>query len=196
MDRTLEDPSGGYDALAQEFIRRRSPVIGVATVREWASALPSGGTVLDLGCGPGVPISVALMEEGLQVYGIDASPAMVEAFRERLPRARVRCEPVEDSSFFGRSFDGVVAWGLLFLLPAGAQVALIQRVAAALEPGGSFLFTAPEPECTWTDVLTGRELRSLGAVRYREELDRAGLPVAGELEDEGGNHYCLARRRE
>jgi 2-polyprenyl-3-methyl-5-hydroxy-6-metoxy-1,4-benzoquinol methylase len=33
--------------------------------------------VLDLGCGTGIPNSKILIDEGMTVYGIDASPTMV-----------------------------------------------------------------------------------------------------------------------
>jgi cyclopropane fatty-acyl-phospholipid synthase-like methyltransferase len=104
----------------------------------WARSLPGGAPVLDLGCGFGVPVSEALIDEGLAVHGVDVSPTMVAAFRQRLPQARVACERVEESRFFDRTFDGVVAIGLLFLLAPDAQRALIGRVARALIPvGGS-----------------------------------------------------------
>jgi len=89
MPRT-DNPSNGYDALAEEFIVSRAVHVGVATVRGWSRALPAGATVLDLGCGSGVPVSSTLMDEGLIVYGLDASPRMVAAFRSRFPRARSR----------------------------------------------------------------------------------------------------------
>lgn len=188
------DPSAGYEAAAGAFLRGRSPTIGAETVRAWARELPAGGAVLDLGCGHGAPISAALADAGLDVYGVDASPTLVAAFRARLPHAHVACEPVERSDFFGRTFDGAVAWGLLFLLPAEAQEALIHRVAAALRPGGRFLFTAPEPECAWTDVLTGRASVSLGAARYEAILADAGFVPLARHRDEGENHYHDARR--
>lgn len=194
-DHRASDSSGGYDALATEFMLRRSPTIGVATVRDWARALPPGGAVLDLGCGHGVPISEALIQDGFEVYGVDASPWMAAAFRARFPQAHVACEAVEDSGFFDRTFDGVVAWGLLFLLAADAQVALLHRVASALRPGGRFLFTSPEQACTWTDTLTGRQSISLGNKVYGETLAAAGLELLAEYQDEGENHYYDARKR-
>ncbi|MBA2669209.1 MAG: class I SAM-dependent methyltransferase [Gemmatimonadetes bacterium] len=194
MEHQAHVSSGGYDALAHEFMLRRDPTIGVATVREWARALPPGGAVLDLGCGPGVPISQVLIEDGLAVYGVDSSPTMVAAFRKRFPQAHVTCEVVEDSGFFGRTFDAVVAWGLLFLLPAAAQEALIHRVASVLHTGGRFLFTSPKQACTWTDVLTGRQSTSLGSEGYRTTLVAAGLALLTEHQDEAENHYYDARK--
>jgi SAM-dependent methyltransferase len=136
-----------------------------------------------------VPISEALTNEGFVVYGIDASPTLASTFHRRFPRAHLACEAIEHSRFFDRTFDGVIAVGLMFLLPAEAQRATIHKVGRALNGGGRFLFTSPAQKCTWTDVLTGRESLSLGAEEYKAVLSDAGLTLIGEHEDEGANHY-------
>jgi 2-polyprenyl-3-methyl-5-hydroxy-6-metoxy-1,4-benzoquinol methylase len=163
--------------------------VGLATVRAWAQALAPGAAILDLGCGHGVPISRTLLDDGFAVYGVDASARMTVVFRANLPQARVANEAVEDSRFFDRAFDGVVAWGLMFLLPAKVQSALIRKVAGALNPGGRFLFTSPEQACGWADLMTGRPSLSLGANGYKAALLAAGLTVVGEYRDDGDNHY-------
>src|SRR3982751_4068736 len=115
----MTDRSNGYEGVAAEFLagRRRAPstASGTREVREWARTLPRGAAVIDLGCGSGLPITKVLVSEGLNVYAIDAAPSLVEAFRHNLPETPVACESVEDSSFFNRRFDGVLAWGLMFL---------------------------------------------------------------------------------
>jgi SAM-dependent methyltransferase len=190
-----EDRSNGWEAVAHELIqsRQRWP-IGVTTVRAWARLLPAGASILDLGCGSGVPISGALLEDGFAVYGVEAAPSLAAAFRDRFPHAHVACEPVEESRFFDRTFDGAVAWGLLFLLPADAQRALIHRVARVLRPGGRFLFTAPAQACTWRDLSTRRTSLSLGAAAYERTLAQAGLILVETHVDEGENHYYDAAR--
>jgi len=187
------DPSNGYEAVANGFIsgRVRSSV-GASTVREWAKTLPKGATVLDLGCGSGVPISQTIVDEGLTVCGVDASPSMIAAFQARFPEAASECRPVEESEFFGRAFDAVVAWGLMFLLPPVVQAKLIAKVSRALKPGGNFLFTSPHQLCEWADNLTGRKSQSLGSAEYRRLLAANGLMVQNETEDEGNNNYYFA----
>ena len=185
--------SNGYEECAGDFIRSRRP-IGVARVREWSHLVPAGGTVLDLGCGPGVPISEVLIEQGLHVHAVDASPSMLAAFRSRFPAVPVECAPVEESSFFGMQFDGVLAWGLIFLLAPEAQRLVIGKAAAAVKDGGRLLFTAPAQVCSWNDVLTGRESVSLGRDEYVRLIEAAGLTVVGEFEDEGNNYYYSAIR--
>ena len=150
--------------------------------------------MLDLGCGHGVPLAMALIDDGFSVYGIDASPTLTAAFRSRFPHAHVACEAVEDSGFFARTFDAVLAIGLIFLLEADTQRDLLRKVAQALTPGGRFLFTSPRDGCAWTDVLTGRMSLSLGAEGYKAILASAGLTLLDEYLDEGDNHYFDARK--
>src|SRR5215510_13625441 len=191
----MTDRSNGYEGVAAEFLagrgdaRTRSKGIGVKAVREWARALPRGAAVIDLGCGAGFPITEVLVLEGLNVYAIDASPSFVQAFRRNLPGVPVACEAVEDSTFFNRTFDGALAWGLMFLLPAEEQRRLIQRVGGILVPGGHLLFTSCPEALVWNDAMTGLESRSLGAVEYRGRLTAVGLRVIDEYEDEGQNYY-------
>ena len=186
------DKSNGYEPMAEEFLAGRSGVIGVTTVRAWAQTLPRGVAAIDLGCGAGIPLTEILVSEGLDVFGVDAAPSLVRAFRRNLPKAAVVCEAVEESDFFHRTFGAVLAWGLLFLLSAEEQRRLIRKISRILAPGGSLLFTSPAAETVWTDVITGRESRSLGSKAYREELIDVGLEPSGECEDEGQNHYFEA----
>jgi SAM-dependent methyltransferase len=187
------DQSNGYEGVAIEFLTRRGSGramgVGVNMVRNWARTLPRGAAVADLGCGPGFPITEVLVAEGLNVFGVDAAPSFVQAFRRNLPGTPVVCEAVQDSKFFDRTFDAALAWGLMFLLSPEDQRRLIHKVAGILIPGGRLLFTAPAEIIVWNDAMTGLESRSLGAVEYRSEMTAVGLSVTSEYEDEGRNHY-------
>ena len=186
------DDSNGYEEAAEVFLRARNPVIGAATVLEWSKRLAPGSAVLDLGCGHGVPISRVLTEQCFRVYGVDASARLIAEFRKRFPAAHAEHAPVERSEFFRRPFDAAVAWGLLFLLPAATQKALIGRVARALRPGGAFLFTSPREAVTWADALTGRISISLGRDGYEQSLRAEGFTLTGDQIDEGDNYYYFA----
>lgn len=99
------------------------------------------------------------------------------------------CEAVQDARFFDRTFDGVLAWGLMFLLSSEDQRRLIRRIAEILVPGDRLLFTSPAEPVVWNDAMTGLESRSLGGEEYRRLLSAVGLRVTSEYEDEGQNHY-------
>ncbi len=195
------DRSNGYEGVSEEFLARRGSSssrqtgIGVKEVREWAKTLPRGSSVIDLGCGPGFPITVVLVEEGLQVFGVDAAPSFVAAFQRNLPGIPIVCESVLDSGLFDRTFDAVLSIGLIFLLKVEEQHRLIQRFADILAPGGRLLFTSTAKPAVWNDAMTGLESISPGAEKYRNLLAAAGISIADEYEDVGENHYFDAFRK-
>jgi hypothetical protein len=77
----------------------------------------------------------------------------------------------------------------MFLLPEENQKALIPKMAAALNPGGKLLFTAPFEKMTWNDAMTEQRSISLGAEQYKKLMLASGLSIGEEFDDEGGNHY-------
>lgn len=190
--------SNGYEDIASVFITgrgRNNSGVGASVVAAWSQTLPKGGTVLDLGCGTGVPISQVLIERGFKVYGVDASPTIVAAFRDRFPGVPVKCAAVEDSDFFARTFDAVVAWGLFFLLDAEVQHRLVKKISGVLQNGGRLLFTAPNESGSFPpDVMTGRPQFSLGYEEYRKALEVEGVLLVGTQRDEGENHYYFAQK--
>jgi SAM-dependent methyltransferase len=198
MSTATEDGSNGYEAVANIYIAGRGTrarvgdSVGAAVVKAWASAFPPGATVLDLGSGPGEPSTRILQEAGLTSYAVDASPTMAAAFRERFPDVPIEQNTVEASEFFNRTFRGVLAWGLLFLLDPAAQALVIQKVGRVLEPQGRFLFTAPREPLEWLDGMTDQPSQSLGEERYKRLLRDAGLKWVADAQDEGENHYYFA----
>jgi SAM-dependent methyltransferase len=130
-----------------------------------------------------------LVEEGLQIFGVDAAPSFVAAFQRNLPGTPIICESVLESKLFDRSFDAVLAIGLIFLFKAEEQQRLIQRFAEILVPGGRLLFTSTAKPAIWNDAMTGLQSISLGAEEYRKLLGASGISVTAEYEDVGENHY-------
>lgn len=191
----MPDLSNGYDDEAESFIADRSPTIGVPVVRSWARSLPPGTRILEVGCGDGIPVTRTLIDEGLEVHAVDASPKMVSAFRRNFPDTPITCEAAERLHIIDRRFDAALAWGLLFLLTPEQQKLVIENIGAALRRGGRLLFTAPRAAVTWIDISTGRESRSLGVAGYESLLSSAGLSLIAEYDDEGSkNHYYEAEK--
>ena len=188
------DKSHGYERIADHFIRARNSRIGPTVVREWCKSLHPGCAILDIACGHGVPTTQTLVDEGFQIYGVDASPTLLAEFRKRFPAAQAQCSAAEDSDFFGRTFDAIICWGLMFIVPIDVQRTLIQKTAGTLNPGGKFLFTSTKAANTWNDSLTGEESHSPGAEWYRTVLSAVGLIVERETSDEGENYYFFTAK--
>jgi cyclopropane fatty-acyl-phospholipid synthase-like methyltransferase len=187
------DQSNGYEEYAEVFMRARNNQIGPSSVLEWSRSLAPGSSVLELGCGHGV-ISQAVIDAGFSLHVVDASPKMIRAFQARFPTVPAECAAIEDSDFFRRTFDGIVAWGLMFLLPPDSQKLLIAKAAKALNPGGQFLFTSVQSAVRWNDSITECESVSLGQETYDSLLKAQGLTVHDHFTDIGENYYYVASR--
>jgi SAM-dependent methyltransferase len=96
----------------------------------------SGGQrVLDVGCGSGVFLQAAA-DLGADVYGIDASEALLELARQRVPEADLRLGDIEALPYDDDCFDVVAGFNSFFFavdLVAAPREA--QRVAKPGAPG-------------------------------------------------------------
>jgi SAM-dependent methyltransferase len=103
----------------------------------------AGGGVLEIGAGTGRLLREAL-RRGVDAWGIDVSPAMVERCRAQLPPSQRDRVSVADavSMRLGRRFALVVApFRVLSHVPAvDDQLRLLDAVHEHLAPGGAFVF--------------------------------------------------------
>lgn len=99
------------------------------------AALPSGGQVLELGCGAGRD-SMEMLRRGFEVTPTDGSPEMAREAGNRLGR------PVQVLLFGDLNavdaFDGIWANACLLHVPARALGRVISHIHRALHGGGLF----------------------------------------------------------
>src|SRR5262249_52442218 len=118
----------------------------IATLAE----LARGGRALELGIGTG-RIALPLAARGLEVHGIDASPAMVARLRDKPGGAEI---PVAMGDFADVSVEGTfslvyVVFNTFFgLLSQEEQVRCFENVARHLAADGLFVIEAFVPDMT------------------------------------------------
>ncbi len=185
-----------YDRIASWYAAARNPAVGLAEVDALMRLLPPGASVLDIGCGDGVPITRRLTEAGFRVRGLDSSAAMVARFRATLPGVPVRHSRVEEVRLPPDSLDAVVAWGVLFHLVADAQRAVFASIGTWLRPGGQLLFTSGDAAGEVDGVMEDVAFRyvSLSADDYRNVLAAAGLVPGPVCRDAWDNVVYTARK--
>jgi len=184
------DSATEYEKNAKDFLRGRDEsLVGYKVVRQWANKLPRGAEVLELACGGGYPVTRELLGSGLKIWAIDSSKTLLDEFQKRFPDVPVKCERVQDTNFFDRKFDAVLAVGFIFLLPEFEQTETIKRISTILNPGGRFLFMAPIKTGIWRDLNTGVQCSSLGYNKYKEILSKSGFKINFTVEDAGKNNY-------
>jgi SAM-dependent methyltransferase len=148
--------------------------IPLATVFADWSELPASGTVLDVGCGPGVLTEVLVSRFGGQhVLAVDPSPAFVAAAREHVPGVDIQQGVAERLPYDDDSVDAAVAQLVVhFMADPVAGLAEMRRVT---RPGGVV------SACVWDHAGGGGPLsvfwsavRSLGDP-VEDESRRAGV---------------------
>jgi SAM-dependent methyltransferase len=97
-----------------------------------------GGPVADVGCGPG-RISAHLAALGLDTFGIDLSPAMIEIARRDHPSLRFEVGSMTDLSLADAALGGLLGWYSLIHLPDEVIPGVLARFHGALRPGGLVL---------------------------------------------------------
>jgi SAM-dependent methyltransferase len=104
-------------------------------LRGFLALLPSGGSILELGCGAGNH-SAVMLAEGFSVRATDGSPEMAEIASQRLGHAveAMRFDQLDAHE----AYDGVWASACLLHVPRDELAGILARVHRALMPSGVF----------------------------------------------------------
>jgi SAM-dependent methyltransferase len=188
-----------YPLRVDPFLLYQKPYYDATALREFGLALrvlqqwvPSGGAVLDLGCGPGWS-SLFLARAGFDVVGVDISERMIEIARERAGQEQVSVDfavaDLEELSLEKRNFDGVLIFDALHHCPKYEQV--VARACAHLKPGGYLLVMEP----SWLHLVSPHAkeatrvygVTELGFTRFglRRTLRKAGFSRIWFYHDSG-----------
>lgn len=97
-----------------------------------------GGAVADLGCGPG-RVTAQLVELGLDAFGIDLSPGMIDVARSSHPGLRFEVGSMAALPLGDDELAGAVAWYSVIHTPPDRQGELFAEFARVLRPGGLLL---------------------------------------------------------
>jgi SAM-dependent methyltransferase len=161
------------------------------------AALPNGATVLDLGCGSGSPVALHMVERGLHVTGVDASPTLISLCRDRLPNQEWLVADMR-SLALGRQFAGVLAWDSFFHLKPDDQRGMFKVFAAHAARSAILMFNTGPAQGEGIGCYRGAPLyhASLDAAEYETLLTGSGFQVVAHVVEDrqaGGRTVWLAR---
>lgn len=94
--------------------------------------LRPGDLVLDIGCGVGAFLRL-VTKRGARVFGIDASAALIDFARQRLPQADLRVGDMEALPYDDDTFDLVTGFNSFFF--ANDFVAALREAGRVAKPG-------------------------------------------------------------
>jgi len=137
----LADTRTSYDTVAVSYADQvRDAVAGHQYLRA-ALALfadsvrtAGGGPVADVGCGPG-HVTAHLHELGVEAFGVDLSPGMIDVARRDHPGLRFEVGSMTDLDIPAASVAGLLAWQSLIHLPDDEVPTVFGHFHRALRPG-------------------------------------------------------------
>ena len=136
--------------------------------------LADGGRALELGIGTG-RVALPLAARGVEMHGIDSSPAMVAKLREKpgSDKIGVTIGDMADVGVEGNFALIFVAFNTLFMLTTQEeQVRCFRNVAAHLAPGGRFLVNAFVPDLSRIEQGQSLGAQEVGPTRVRVDAAR------------------------
>jgi len=145
MSSWLDDTRTSYDTVADSYAEMVGPALDaepylLASLRLFADLVDAdgGGPVADAGCGPG-HVTAHLDRLGLNVFGIDLSPGMIEVARRDHPGLRFEVGSMTDLALADGELAAVMAFWSLVHVPDEALPVVFQQFRRVLRPGGRLL---------------------------------------------------------
>lgn len=129
-----QETSDFYGREAKAYAAQTNQIVS-PQLAGFMARLPSGATVLELGCGSGRD-SKALMTAGFNVTPTDGTPEMAAIAEKQLGRP-VKVLLFDDIADVD-AYDGVWANACLLHVPQEQLASVIRRVHTALRQGGIF----------------------------------------------------------
>ncbi|NRQ40813.1 class I SAM-dependent methyltransferase [Nonomuraea sp. NN258] len=144
-DDWLEDTRTSYDTVAVSYADQTRDALNEHPYLRGALALfadlvrtEGDGPVADVGCGPG-HVTAHLQKLGLDVFGIDLSPAMIDIARRDHPALRFEVGTMTDLDLPDDSLVGLLAFWSLIHVPDHEVPTVFGHFRRALQPGGMLL---------------------------------------------------------
>ena len=124
----------GYNRVAKTYSAQRDLFKNDKYLAELTKLLKPGSTVLDIGCGSGIPIDKYLIDKGFKVIGIDISDEQIRLAKQNIPEATFEVKNMSDLKEGDYKVDAVVSFYAIFHTPREEHRELFKKNNSFLNP--------------------------------------------------------------
>jgi SAM-dependent methyltransferase len=206
-----KDCQSSYDQVAVEYVRRifeelQHKPLDRQLLDRFAASVRDVGPACDIGCGPG-HVARYLHEQGVQVCGVDLSPAMVEQARRLTPGVEFRQGDMTALDIPDGAWAGIAAFYSIIHIPRDDMARALGELRRVLRPSGILLLAFHIGDGTihldewWgqrvcVDFFSFRSDEVVGCLRatgfeIEEIIEREPYP---DVEHQSRRAYIFARR--
>ncbi|WP_328314726.1 class I SAM-dependent methyltransferase [Streptomyces sp. NBC_00442] len=210
-DRWLADTRASYDTVAADYADHVRDLLDRTPYERAVLALfaglvtsAGGGPVADVGCGSG-RITAHLRDLGVDAFGIDLSPTMIDVARREHPGLHFEVGSMTHLDIDDASVAGLIAWYSLIHVPDDEVDRVLEHFRRVLRPGGTLLlgFHVGDETRLKTCGYGGHPMKVYVHLRraghLTERLDAAGFTVQARMSlssaESSRGAVLLARRR-
>lgn len=170
-----------YDTIAKEYADEIENYAPLKELTAFASLVPKGGRVLDVGCAAGRD-SFYLASKGLKVIGIDLSEKLLKIARLRGSHVDFQKQDMRKLKFAPSFFEGIWASASLLHLKREEVPDVLRQFNTLLKPTGVLFISVKqgEGEADVVEKLAGslsRHFTYFEPSELKELLKKAGFTV-------------------
>jgi ubiquinone/menaquinone biosynthesis C-methylase UbiE len=148
----------GYDRMAGTYQDTRHLFDNKHELEAFIALLPRDATVVDLGCGAGVPVTKLLVDSGFIVTGVDFSESMLTLATKNVPEAHFIKQNMTDLAFKDNAFNGLTACYSIIHVPREKHATLFHTFHRVLKPNGILLISMGSTGWEGTEDLHGTKM--------------------------------------
>ncbi|MEV4312521.1 class I SAM-dependent methyltransferase [Actinocrispum sp. NPDC049592] len=189
-DGWLTDTRISYDTVAVSYLDVVRDSLATLPYLRMALALfaekAQNGPVADIGCGPG-QVTAHLNGLGVDAFGIDLSPGMIELARKTHPGLRFEVGSMTELDLEDESAAGLIAWWSLIHIPDEEVPGVLEHFHRVLRPNSPLQlgFHVGDESKLKTEGYGGHPMKvhvhRRRPERVAEWLREAGFTVEAEL---------------
>ncbi|MCD4525184.1 DUF480 domain-containing protein [Nocardioides sp. cx-173] len=174
-----------YAALAETYAEQLSDDLARLPFERWlldrVASEAGDQPVVEVGCGPG-DVTAYLADAGVEAWGLDLTPEMVEQARRRYPEGRYDVGDLRRlmRPATGDGWGAVLAWYSLIHLAPSELTEAVGALARPMRPGGRLMLAMQAGPAvrhldSWLDVEVSLDFVMHDPAHVRSAVEAAGL---------------------